>query len=81
MGSLRFRRSFKLAPGIRLNVSKRTLGLSAGIRGARYSINSEGRRTRSVGVPGSGLSYRSETPRRRRRSLLQRLLSRNTPTE
>ena len=64
MGSLRFRRSLKLAPGIRLNFNKRSIGISAGVRGARYSINSDGRRTRSVGLPGTGLSYRSQTGRR-----------------
>lgn len=65
MGSLRFRRSVKIAPGVRLNVNKRSLGVSLGARGARYSINSGGRRTRSVGIPGTGLSYRSQTAARR----------------
>ena|SRR6266536_43220 len=60
MGSLRFRRSLKIAPGVRLNFNKRSIGVSAGVRGARYSINSDGRRTRSVGIPGTGLSYRSQ---------------------
>jgi hypothetical protein len=67
MGSFRFRRSVKIAPGLRLNLNKRSVGLSAGVRGARYSINSAGRRTRSVGIPGTGLSYRSQSgggPRR-----------------
>ena len=66
MGSLRFRRSVKIAPGLRLNINKRSVGLSAGPRGARYSINSSGRRTRSVGLPGTGLGYRSQTGGRRR---------------
>lgn len=54
---LRFRRSIKLGKGVRLNVSKTGLGVSVGGRGARYSVHSSGRRTRSLGVPGSGLSY------------------------
>jgi len=61
VGSFRFRRSFKIAPGIRLNVNKRSIGLSAGVPGARVSINSDGRSTRSAGVPGTGLYYRSQT--------------------
>jgi len=65
MGSLRFRRTIKVAPGIRLNINKRSVGLSAGIPGARVSINSDGRSTRSVGVPGTGLYYRSQTGPRR----------------
>lgn len=48
------RKSIKLAPGVRLNVSKRGVGMSAGAGGVRYSVNSSGRRTRTVrsGVPG-----------------------------
>ena len=54
---LRFRKSFKIAPGVRLNVSNKSTGLSFGGKGLRYSINSNGRRTSSVGIPGTGLSY------------------------
>lgn len=65
MGSFRFRRSIKIAPGLRLNFNKSSFGLSAGVRGARVSINSNGRSTRSVGIPGTGLYYRSQTAPRR----------------
>jgi hypothetical protein len=58
---MRFRRTVRIAPGVRLNVNKRSVGLSAGARGARVSVNSDGRSTRSVGIPGSGLYYRSQT--------------------
>ena len=58
--SIRFRRSMKLMPGVRLNFSKSTVGLSFGIPGARYTINSKGRRTVSAGIPGTGL-YATET--------------------
>src|SRR5438046_3058262 len=54
---LRFRRSLKLGPGIRLNMTKTGLGVSFGPRGMRYSVHSSGRRTRSIGIPGTGLSY------------------------
>lgn len=60
MGSLRFRRSVRIAPGVRFNVNKRSVGMSVGTRGARYSVNSDGRRTRSVGIPGTGLYYRDQ---------------------
>jgi len=53
--SLRFRKSMKLLPGVRLNFSKETVGLSFGVPGARYTINSKGRRTVSTGIPGTGL--------------------------
>jgi len=54
---LRFRRTMKIAPGLRLNFNKNSVGLSIGPRGAKYTINSSGRRTTSVGIPGSGLYY------------------------
>lgn len=54
---LRFRKSFKIAPGVRLNVSKKSTSLSFGGKGMRYSINSKGKRTTSIGIPGTGLSY------------------------
>lgn len=53
----RFRKSVKLAPGVRLNVGKKSVGVSLGGKGFRHSINSSGRRTTTVGVPGTGLSY------------------------
>jgi Protein of unknown function (DUF4236) len=61
MGSFRLRRSVKVAPGVRINFNKKSVGLSLGTRGARYSVNSSGRRTTSVGIPGTGLSYRSQS--------------------
>jgi hypothetical protein len=57
VGYLRFRKSIKLGPGVRLNVGKRGAGVSAGVRGARYSVHSSGRRTASVGIPGTGVGY------------------------
>jgi Protein of unknown function (DUF4236) len=53
----RFRRSIKVAPGVRLSVSKSGVGASVGGKGARYSVHSSGRRTASVGIPGTGLGY------------------------
>ncbi|MFM1757999.1 MAG: hypothetical protein RL193_576 [Actinomycetota bacterium] len=55
--AFRFRRTLKIAPGIRLNFNKNSWGVSVGPRGAKYTINTSGRRTVSVGIPGSGLSY------------------------
>lgn len=54
---LRFRKSVKIAPGVRLNISKKSVGISAGVKGYRKSINSSGRGTTSIGVPGTGVSY------------------------
>lgn len=53
----RFRKSINLGKGVRINFNKKSAGISFGTKGARYSINSNGRRTASVGVPGTGLYY------------------------
>jgi len=53
-------------PGVRLNIGKRGLGVSAGVRGARASISTRGRST-SGSVPGTGASYRRTSWWKRRR--------------
>ena len=58
MGSLRFRKQFKLGPGLKLNVNKQSVGITLGVRGAHLTYNTKGQRTASVGLPGTGLWYR-----------------------
>jgi hypothetical protein len=52
----RFRRSIKLAPGIRLNLSKYGVSASIGRRGATVNISGKGTKA-TVGIPGTGVSY------------------------
>ncbi len=66
---LRFRRSLKIAPGVRLNISKRSVGASVGPRGAKLSANTRGEARRTVGIPGTGIS---DTKTSRLQSLLDR---------
>lgn len=54
---LRFRKSVKIAPGVRVNIGKKSVGVSAGVKGYRKSINSSGRVTTSIGTPVAGVSY------------------------
>jgi hypothetical protein len=57
MGFLRFRRSVRVLPGIRLNFGRRSTSVSIGVRGAHVTFGgSQGTRT-TIGIPGSGLSY------------------------
>src|ERR1700677_1224317 len=49
-------RSIELLPGVRLNVGKRGVSTSIGVRGADVTFRRTGART-TVGLPGSGLSY------------------------
>lgn len=58
--SIRFRRTLKIMPGVRLNFNKDSIGVSLGVKGAHYTMNSKGRRTMSAGIPGTGL-YSVET--------------------
>ena len=54
---LRFRKSYKIAPGVKFNVNKKSVGMTFGGKGVHYTVNSSGRKTTSVGVPGTGLYY------------------------
>lgn len=53
----RFRKSVKIAPGVRLNVGTKSTGLSFGGKGLRYSINTRGQRRTTASIPGTGISY------------------------
>ncbi len=53
----RVRKSFKIAPGIKMNIGKKSSGLSIGGKGARVTVNTSGRVTTTMGIPGSGISY------------------------
>lgn len=63
MAKFQFRKRFKITKGISLNVSKKGLGLSAGPKGIKVSRSAQGRITGSVGIPGSGISYRDRLDR------------------
>ena len=56
---LRFRKSFKIAPGVKLNLNKKSAGITFGGKGAHFTMNTKGKNTTSVGVPGTGLYYTS----------------------
>lgn len=57
----RLYKSVKLGKGVRLNLSKTGVGVSAGVPGARYSVHSSGRTVRTIGAPGTGVYYRKDT--------------------
>lgn len=51
-----YRKSIKLMPGVRMTVSKSGVSYSAGGKGLRVTKTASGRVTRTVGIPGTGLS-------------------------
>lgn len=72
--ALRLGKSFKVAPGVRVNLSKSGVGMSAGVRGARIGVNSKGKTYSSVGIPGTGIystSYSKSGKKRKDREILQ----------
>lgn len=54
--AFRFRRSLKIAPGLTLNIGKKSASMRVGGRGAGVTMGTAGKRV-TVGVPGTGLSY------------------------
>lgn len=61
--ALRFRKSFKVAPGVRVNLSKSGISTSVGGKGLTANLSKRGTKI-TAGIPGSGLSasklYRSD---------------------
>lgn len=53
----RFRKSIKLAPGVKINLNKNSVSATVGTKGAHYTVNSKGKKTTTVGIPGTGISY------------------------
>ncbi|HET7035080.1 MAG TPA: DUF4236 domain-containing protein [Thermomicrobiaceae bacterium] len=53
-----FRRRMKIAPGIRLNISKSGPSLTFGMRGAHVTLGKRGI-TKTFGIPGTGIFYTS----------------------
>lgn len=64
--ALTFRKSFRLLPGVRLNINRRSWSVTLGGRGGpRHTVSSTGRDTTSMDLPGP-FGYRRSTSRRRR---------------
>ena len=61
----RFQKRIKIAPGVRLNLSKSGVSVSSGIRGATVNFSRRGTRA-TLGLPGTGLSYSTKIGSKRR---------------
>ena len=55
-----FRKSVKIAPGVKVNFSKRGASISAGPKGYKVSVNSKGKVHQTVSIPGTGLYNRKK---------------------
>ena len=58
---LRFRKSIKIAPGVKINLNKKSTSVTFGGKGVHYTASSTGKKTASVGIPGTGISYTQTT--------------------
>jgi len=57
--AIRFRKTIKLAPGVRLNISKSGISTSVGTKGASVNVGKRGARA-TAGIPGTGISYQTK---------------------
>lgn len=55
---LRFQKRIKILPGVYINLSKSGVSASVGGKGATVNVGADGRRMITLGIPGTGLSYR-----------------------
>lgn len=53
--ALRFRKSIKIAPGVRINLSKSGVSTSLGVKGATVNLSKRGTRV-TTGIPETGIS-------------------------
>jgi hypothetical protein len=63
--SWRNQKRIRVLPGVHLNLSRNGVGVSIGGRGAHVGWTARGRRYVSLGVPGTGLSWREYEKRRK----------------
>lgn len=79
--ALRFRKSVKILPGIRVNFGLKGTSLSVGARGASISIGKQGVYS-NVSIPGTGISFREKLSNnsRNERAIRQQRLSEQVQT-
>ncbi|MFC8075625.1 DUF4236 domain-containing protein [Streptomyces sp. NPDC057307] len=63
--AITFRKSFRILPGVRLNINKRSWSITSGSKnGPKHTTSSTGRRTTSMDLPGP-FGWRKTTRKRR----------------
>lgn len=59
---VRFRKTFSILPGVKFNISKTGVSTSLGGPGATVNVGTRSR-SATIGLPGTGLSYRAPLSR------------------
>lgn len=65
---MRFRKSFKVAPGVKVNLGKKSAGVTFGGKLFRQSFNTSGRKTSSASIPGTGISFMNTKTKKQKKS-------------
>jgi len=78
--SFRFQKRVRIAPGVRLNFSKRGISTSVGPRGASVTAGKRGLYG-NAGIPGTGLSYRSKINKKNKRTSNNRDQTSRSPSK
>lgn len=55
----RFRKVISVLPGVKINLSKSRVSTSLGGKGATVNVGPDGKPAVTVGIPGTGMSYRA----------------------
>ncbi len=56
----RFQKRISVLPGVKVNLSKSRISTSVGGKGATVNVGPDGRPMVTVGIPGTGMSYRQQ---------------------
>ena len=54
---IRYRKSIKVAPGVKINLNRKSASVTVGGKGYHKTFNSNGQTTTSINLPVKGLSY------------------------
>lgn len=65
---IRYRKSIKVAPGVKINFNRKSASVTIGGKGFHKTFNSNGQTTTSVNLPVKGLSYTDKKGRKGRSS-------------
>ena len=70
----RYRKSVKLG-GLRINFSKSGIGYSYGVKGLRYTKTAKGKDRVTASIPGTGLSWTTESSSKRKSKISEPIKS------
>ncbi len=81
---LNYHKSVKIDDNTKLNINKNSASVSVGKKGVRHTVSTSGRRTTTIGLPGTGLSYTmtsgGKSGKKKKQTAAQRKRSRTVKT-